>query len=130
MEIRTLSHTMTTADRAEQMKLRLHEGSGIYRFELLRHRSGRAVAYDRVILPYHLVPGFDVERMSMMTLREIAQQFGWPLGEVVEQVNKVTAPASVAELLGLSETEILELDRVTFTASGKPLEWRVIYSVL
>ena len=66
----------------------------------------------------------------MMTLREIAQQFGWPLGEVVEQVNKVTAPASVAELLGLSETEILELDRVTFTASGKPLEWRVIYSVL
>jgi DNA-binding GntR family transcriptional regulator len=130
MEIRTFAHAETTADRAVQMKLRLREDRGIYRFAQLRHRNGRAVAFDRVVLPHQLVPGFDVERMSVMTLHEIAQQYGWLLGEVVEEVNKVTAPADVAELLGLTETEVLELDRVTFTASGQPLEWRVIYSVL
>ncbi len=110
--------------------MQLREGDRVFRLEQLRYRSGNLVAFDRVTLPQDLLPGFDLERLSSATLSEIAREVGLPLGKVIENVDRVRAPADVAALLEIPEANVLQLDRVTFTASGRPIEWRVTYSSL
>jgi DNA-binding GntR family transcriptional regulator len=60
---------------------------------------------------------------------ELAQRHGLTLGRASERVSIVPASTDVARHLRIAPgTDVVKLDRVTETADGTPIEWRVAFT--
>jgi DNA-binding GntR family transcriptional regulator len=60
---------------------------------------------------------------------DLARRHGHSLGGASERILIVPASGDIAQTLGVVPgTSVLKRDRVTESAEGEPLEWRIAYS--
>ena len=126
-----IAQTARGANTVESTKLALGKpGEPILEVKRVRHyECGRPLAFEEVILPLSHYPGLDRNGDVTVNLPELAQQYGLVLGRATERVSTVLASDGVAVHLGVTAgTPILKLDRLTATADGAPIEWRVSFA--
>jgi DNA-binding GntR family transcriptional regulator len=124
----SIGHKASFASRIERERLHLPVCRRVLRVYRVIFEADRPYSYQRVVLPLHRLPGLDREFASTATLQEIASRYGLKLGNASERIRIVDAPADAAAHLAISvEQNVLQLDRVTATADGVPIEWRIAY---
>jgi DNA-binding GntR family transcriptional regulator len=119
---RAIEHT---ANDQERERLGLLAGEMVYRAGGARSQAGRLV-FEEVSLPAALFPGL---KSPVPSVSDLAQAFGLRLGEAVELISVVTAPASVATALDVAEVApVLKVDTVVYLHEGPPAASRTVYS--
>jgi GntR family transcriptional regulator len=106
-------------------------GLGLFRCVLRVTRIvsvGGSPALEHLVVPLSRVPGLDKEFAATHSLTEIAAHYGLTLGRATERVQRVTASPEVALYLGLNDDQqVIEIDRLTTTNDGVPIEWKIIF---
>ena len=116
---------------AEWAKLVLSDlKAPVLRVTRLRHDDqARPVALEEVVLPLDRFPGLAPNGGGIPDIVELAQRHGLSLGRVTERISIVRATRDVASHLRITAgTDVMKLDRVTETADGRPIEWRVAFA--
>jgi GntR family transcriptional regulator len=117
------------ADALERERLRLSDRRRVLRLVRVTYEAGHAHSYQRVVYPLHRLPGLDRQLPSTGTLSDIAGRYGLTLGNARERISLVDAPSDVVACLAIGRDEkLVELDRITATADGAPIEWRVVFT--
>jgi DNA-binding GntR family transcriptional regulator len=125
-----ISQTVGTASLVEWAKLALNEPqSRVLRVTRVRYDiADQPVALEEVVLPLSRFFGLAPDDGDIPDLTELAQRHGISLGRAIERISIVPATKDVASHLGIAfGTDVMKLDRVTETADGEPIEWRVAY---
>ena len=129
MRLTPVCHAIDVATPAEGEHLRLSVDKQVLRLERLRY-AGRIRTFERSVLPFHRLPGIQVDRAQHLTLSEIAEEFGLELGKATERLSVACAPPEIAHRLEIGHTQhLLVIDRVTTTVDEAPIEWCVIYAM-
>ena len=130
MRLTPVCHAIDVATPAEGERLRLSVDKQVLRLERLRYAGGRIRTFERSVLPFHRLPGIQVDRAQHLTLPEIAEEFGLELGKATERISIACAPPEIAHRLEIDHTQhILLIDRVTTTVDDAPIEWCVVYAM-
>jgi DNA-binding GntR family transcriptional regulator len=127
----SIAQTVGTANVAEWAKLVLSNlQAPVLRVTRLRHDDqARSVALEEVVLPLDRFPGLAPNGGDIPDIVELAQRHGLSLGRVTERISIVRATRDVASHLRITAgTGVMKLDRVTETADGRPIEWRVAFA--
>jgi DNA-binding GntR family transcriptional regulator len=127
----SIAQTVGTANVAEWAKLVLSDREApVLRVTRLRHDDqARPVALEEVVLPLERFPGLAPNGGGIPDIAELAQRYGLSLGRVTERISIVRATRDVGLHLGMSTgTNVIKLDRITETADGQPVEWRVTFA--
>ena len=127
----SIAQTVGTANVAEWAKLVLSNlQAPVLRVTRLRHDDqARSVALEEVVLPLDRFPGLAPNGGDIPDIVELAQRHGLSLGRVTERISIVRATRDVASHLRITAgTDVMKLDRVTETADGRPIEWRVAFA--
>jgi hypothetical protein len=92
-------------------------------------RSRHPIALEEVVLPLERLAGLSPNGGSdIPDITELAQRHGLLLGRATERISIVQATKDVAQHLRIAVgTGVMKLDRVTETADGEPVEWRVAF---
>ena len=102
----------------------------VLRIARVRYLDDKRVSFEEVVLPLSRFPGMSREEVVASEITEIAEEFGVVLGLARERVSTVRAGRADAGHLDVREgTNLLRLDRITHTADGAPIEWRVSLSI-
>jgi len=127
----SIAQTVGTASMAERAKLLLLSDLQARVLRVTRLRlddQARPVALKEVVLPLDRFSGLGPDGGDIPDIFELGQRHNLKLGRVTEHVSIDRATAEVAKHLRIAPgMEVLKLDRVTETADGKPIEWRVAY---
>ena len=126
-----ISQAVGTANITEWAKLALSDLQAcVLRVTRLRHDDqDRPVLLEMVVLVLDWFPGLEVSGDAILDIAELAQRYGLPLARATERVSIVPASADIALHLVIGAgTNVMKLDRVTETAQGVPVEWRVSFS--
>ena len=83
--------------------------------------------YEEASLPLARFPGrISARLLSPYHICTLAQAHGISLGKAMETPSVGRANATVARHLSIPlGTQVWKLDRVTFAADGRPVEWRL-----
>jgi len=114
-----------TAD--ERARLDLPAGAKVVTVRRVRALHGRPVIVDRVTVAQARFAnlGSDV-KLPENLYRFYQSEYGITIASANERVRAVAASAEEAELLGLEPgAPLLEIDRISLTLDGRPVEWRV-----
>ena len=120
-----------TANSMERAKLALNASqTTVLRVTRIRYDDDYLpLAYEKVVLPLDRYPGLDPNGGDIPDIFELSQRHGLALGRATQRVSIIPATRDVALHLGIAEgTDAVKLDRVTETADGVPIEWRVAYT--
>ena len=113
-----------TATDQERAHLGLFPGEMVYRLDRIRGH-GVQLSVESILLPAALFPCLQI---PVPRIADLADTYGLQLGEALERVCALPAPADVAKVLGVAEgTLVLTLDRVVHLRDGCPAEWRRAY---
>ena len=126
----SIAQTVGTASVAEWAKLVLSDHQApVLRVTRLRHDDqARPVALEEVVLPLERLPGLTPNGGDMPDIVELAQRHGRSLGRAHRTDQHRPATRDVATHLEIvAGTNVMKLDRVTETADGEPIEWRVTF---
>jgi DNA-binding GntR family transcriptional regulator len=127
----SIAQTVGTASVAEWAKLVLSNlQAPVLRVTRLRHDDqARSVALEEVVLPLDRFPGLAPNGGDIPDIVELAQRHGLSLGRVTERISIVRATRDISSHLRITAgTDVMKLDRVTETADGRPIEWRVAFA--
>jgi GntR family transcriptional regulator len=125
-----IGQTTAMVSRREQQQLGLSAAERVMRIIRVRHANEKPIALDKVVLPLSRLPNLARNGSAFADLLEVAQEHGMTLGLARERIRTVRAGTQVAALLQTrTGARLLKLDRITFTADGIPIEWRISYSV-
>jgi DNA-binding GntR family transcriptional regulator len=123
-----IARRATFASADERERLQLSGCRRVLRLFRVAREAGRAHSYHRIVLPLHRLPGHDRQFASTATLAAIASRYGLTLRTATERIRLVDAPSDAVVDLDISGDEkVLELDRITTTTDGLPIEWRVTF---
>jgi len=87
--------------------------------------DGRPLAREDVVLSLDRFPGLTAD---VSDITKLAQCYGLSLGRATERVCIMPATRGIAMHLGITAgTNVMKLDRVTETADGAPIAWRVAF---
>ena len=91
--------------------------------------NDRPIALEEAVLPLERLAGLSPRGgADIPDITELAQRHGISLGRAMERISIVPATKVIASHLGIAfGTDVMKLDRVTETADGEPIEWRVAY---
>ena len=91
--------------------------------------NDRPIALEEAVLPLERLAGLSShDGADIPDIIELAQRLGISLGRAMERISIVPAIKDIASYLGIAAgTDVMKLDRVTETADGEPIEWRVAY---
>lgn len=130
MRLTHVCHAVDVATPAEEERLRLSTDKQVLRFERLRYAGGRIRTFERSVLPFHRLPGIEVDHAQRLTLPEIAEEFGLELGKATERLSIAHPPPEIAYRLEVSPTQhLVQIDRVTTTIDEAPIEWCIVYAM-
>jgi hypothetical protein len=133
-----VAHTLSiaqaagTANDIELSKLALSTPqAAVFRVTRIRFDDAdRPLAHEEVVLPSNRLSGLAANGGDIPEITELAQRHSLTLGRATERVTITPAAPHVARHLRIAPgTEVVKLDRVTETADGKPIEWRVVFCV-
>ena len=96
---------------------------------ILSDDKDRPIVLEEVVLPLERFPGLSANGGSdVPNIIELAQRHGISLGRATERISIVPAIKDIASHLRIAlGTDVMKLDRITETADGEPIEWRVAY---
>jgi GntR family transcriptional regulator len=121
-----LSQEMARANLSERAHLGLAAGDEVVRTVRLRSHKGRPSRHETTCLARDRLGIRSAEDVGDYLIVPLAQACGVHLGRGTEKITAVSAPADVADLLGVRAGKmLLRLDRVICAADGKPVEWRI-----
>jgi GntR family transcriptional regulator len=111
----------------ERRELRLPPGETVLRTRRLRRQQGAPFMYEEACLAMSRIPGaLQSGATGDYDILALARMQGVQLARASEMVSLVEASPDVATLLDVEPgTTVLRLERVIFSASGDPIEWRV-----
>ena len=127
-DIALITQNTDTANAGERTKLALKApGARVMRLTRIRYdATNRPIALEEVVLPLNRFPGLTAD---VSDITELAQCYRLSLGRATEHVSIVPATKDVALHLGIAAgADVMKLDRVTQTADGVPIEWRVAFA--
>jgi len=126
----SIAQTAGTANIIEWSKLSLGSlhAPVIRVTRILFDDNDSPIAVEEVVLPLDRLPGLAANGGDVPDITELAKRHGLSLGRAAERISIVPATRDVASHLGIvAGKDVLKLDRVTETADGTPIEWRVAY---
>ena len=91
--------------------------------------NDRPIALEEAVLPLERLPGLSPNGGADIPRHHRAcPASGISLGRAMERISIVPAIKDIASHLGIAAgTDVMKLDRITETADGEPIEWRVAY---
>jgi DNA-binding GntR family transcriptional regulator len=119
-----------SANATEREKLALHSPqASVLRVTCVRYDAGFPLLFEEVILPLDRFPGLTASSGDVPEISELSQRHGLSLGRVTELISIVPGTKDVAMHLGIAAgTDVMKMDRITETADGQPIEWRVAFA--
>jgi DNA-binding GntR family transcriptional regulator len=129
--IATIIQAVGSANGTEQAILRLTDPRApVLRVTRIRFDDdGHPHAHEDVVLPLDMLPSLAASGGDVPDIADLAQRHGLKLGRASERVSIAPATADIARNLSIPPgTVVLKLDRVTETANGEPIEWRVAFA--
>lgn len=112
----------------ESLRLKLKPGDRILRTHRLLSNAARVYMHEQAALSLKHFENFASEAVEDYAISLLAFNYSVALGGAHECVTLCSIPADIAALMGLEPTTpVLSLDRMVFTISGEPIEWRVGY---
>lgn len=121
-------HTIpATAEVAQQ--LGVEAGTSVAEIRRVRHLNGEPVSLEITYLPEQLGQRLRNEDLTNRDIFLIFENdFGIALGHADLQIGAVTADRTLADALQVSEgSALLRIERLTYTAEGKPLDFEYLY---
>ena len=126
-----IAQTVETANIVEWSKLSLSSlQTPVLRVtRILFDDNDHPIALEDAVLPLERFPDLSPNGGGdVPDIIELAQRHGISLGRASERISIVQATKGIASHLGIATgTDVMKLDRVTETADGEPIEWRVAY---
>lgn len=117
------------AGEADAAALRIKPGEAVIRFENRLSIGGRAVVYDRIIVPAVMFKGLNEKRLldRPSTIYSLYQtEFGITVLRAQERARAVAADRATARVLGVAPgLPVLEVHRVALTFGERPVEYRI-----
>ena len=127
----SIAQATGTANIVEWSKLSLSslQASVLRVTRILFDDNDRPIALEEAVLPLERLAGLSSnDGADIPDIIELAQRLGISLGRAMERISIVPAVKDIASYLGIAAgTDVMKLDRVTETADGEPIEWRVAY---
>jgi GntR family transcriptional regulator len=122
---RVLRFEAATASLAVAQALQLTAGEGVLVLRRLRLANGRPMALETVHLPEPRLPGFLEESLEDRSLYQLLQKkYGIRPARALQQWQAVPCPPADAKLLEVrKESPVLQIQRTTFDAEGRPFEY-------
>jgi len=112
----------------ERFRLKLRPGERVLRTRRLLSDGARVYMHETATLALSHFADIDGGNVGSYALSMLALEHGVRLGQATERVKPCQAPDEIAELMEIEpDALVLQLDRVVFTTSGRPIEWRVAY---
>jgi DNA-binding GntR family transcriptional regulator len=127
----SIAQTVGTANAVEWAKLALNAfQTPVLKVTRIRYGDDdRPCSYEEVVLPLDRFPGLTPNGGDIPDIVVLAQRHGVSLGRATERVSIVPATRDVALHLRIAAgTDVVKLDRITETADGEPIEWRVAFA--
>jgi GntR family transcriptional regulator len=127
-QVELLSFQRSRADEDAAQALQLKAGDGVIEFENRLRLQGRAVLYDRIVLPAALFKGLSEKRLRDRpgTIYQLYQaEFGITVVHALERARAMLADRSVARVLGVAAgAPVMQLRRTALSFGDRPVEWR------
>jgi len=128
-QVDLLSFERQRADADSAEALRLREGDPVWVIENRLRLQGRAVVYDRIVLPVLLFKGLSEKRLRDRpgTIYQLYQsEFGITVVRAAERARAVAADRTAARVLGVApQAPVMQVRRSALTFGDKPVEYRV-----
>jgi GntR family transcriptional regulator len=128
-EVELLSFGRGRLDDDAALALALRPGEACFEAENRLRLQGRAVVYDRLVLPATLFRGLTEKRLRERpsTIYQLYQaEFGITVVHAHERLRAVAAGRDAARVLGVAPgTPVLEVRRSAIALGGQAVEWRV-----
>ncbi len=116
-------------DEEAAAALALPVGESAFQVENRLRLQGRAVVYDRLVIPAKLFRGLTEKRWRerQSTIYHLYQvEFGITVARAHERVRAVGADRATVRVLGVALGQpVLQVRRIALGLSGKPVEWRI-----
>ncbi|MGM9487572.1 GntR family transcriptional regulator [Ideonella sp. YS5] len=126
---RVLAVRHESADATIAQRLGLALGERVVYLRRVRLVDGVPLSLDLTWLPAaqgELIARGDLVRRDVFVMLE--QDLGITLGHADLSIDAVAAEAEVADELGVGPGEaLLRIERLTHTASGRPIDWETLY---
>jgi len=126
-ETRILSFEMTRANRSTGERLRVPEGSDIYKLRRLRLANGMPMMLEVTFIPLHLFPGLNLSLLESMPLYDLYRtRYGHELKYADEEFYASLVQDKEAEFLGVPvDSACLRLIRTTYNAKNEVVEFTI-----
>jgi DNA-binding GntR family transcriptional regulator len=116
----------SVATDEERARLGLFAGEMVYRVDQVRGQ-GEHLLMESIRVAAALFPNLQT---PVPSIRGLADTYDLQLGEALESISAVPAPANIAQALGVMEGVPLSMsDRLVYLRDGRPAEWRITYSL-
>lgn len=125
---RVLDQNIGPATQTEQARLMISANDKVLRVRRVNDHDGRPYMYEEASLAMGRMPRLsDNEPVGNYLIASLARKYGAHLARAVEKLSFAEgASPEIAELLMVEPgARLLNLDRVVFSVSGEPIEWRV-----
>jgi GntR family transcriptional regulator len=128
LDVSILVYETGTATSEERDRLELRRGSSVLRFERCDAVAGNPISISACVLPATLADGITPEALVRHSTYELIESSHPVKVTSARQILRAAgASPRLARLLSVHRgAPVLILDRVTFDASGTPIEWAVV----
>lgn len=126
---RVVGHRSLPASPEVAERLGVPAETSVSEIRRIRHLNREPVSLEITYLPEELGERLRNEDLSNRDIFLIFENdFGIPLGHADLQIGAVVADGKLAEALQVSEgTALLRIERLTYTAGGKPFDFEYLY---
>ncbi|MBS0446547.1 MAG: GntR family transcriptional regulator [Proteobacteria bacterium] len=128
-QVDLVSFERLRADEDAAAALHLRSGDTVIQIENRLRLQGRAVVYDRLVLPAPLFKGLTEKRLSERpaTIYRLYQsEFGITVVHAHERARAVAADRTAARVLGVAPgAPVMQVRRTALTFGDRPVEYRV-----
>jgi len=126
---RVIGHRNLPANNEVAQQLQVDTGTVVAEIRRVRHLNGEPVSLEITYLPQDLGQRLRNEDLSNRDIFLIFENdFGIALGHADLQIGAIVADQALAEALQVTEgSALLRIERLTYTAEGKPLDFEYLY---
>jgi len=126
---RVLAHGLFPATAAVAQQLAVEPGTIVAEIRRVRHLNGEPVSLEITYLPAELGQRLRNEDLSSRDIFIIFENdFGIALGHADLQIGAIIADQALAEALQVAQgSALLRIERLTYSADGKPLDFEYLY---
>ena len=130
VRVTLIGQTTARATRQEQQRLGVGVTDAVMRITQLRLTDEMPVAFQTTVLPLARLPRIARDGGGATDIFALAKEHGLTLGLARERLRIAPAGVQVATHLRIKTgARVLELDRITLTTEGTPIEWRTSFVV-